>query len=169
MSGEGNEFCVHVHSGCNVCNAVVHPLDCLKDLINQCPDLPNNSILIHNNVVLSAAFSFAFYGITEGAHIFAMKVENKLNQIHNQVKERIKLKAEPLIQKMDKEEFRKIFIKARGMADDEIISQSYNSIFNPIVAQEAARIKDRFFERVEGTLKCHRKLISNFRKITQNS
>lgn len=157
MTEEGVEFCVHVHSGCNACDVLVHPFDCLKKLMTLCPDLPNNSILIHNNVVLSAAFSFAFYGISEGAHIFAFNADNKLYQF----RERIKIKVQPLIQKMDKEEFRKIFIKARGITDEELISQSYNSIFNPIVAQEAAKIKDRFFERVEGTLKYHRKLIKN--------
>lgn len=64
---------------------------------------------------------------------------------------------------MDFEEYRKIFCKVHGPhVDEETVTQSYNSLFNPTLAREAAKIKDRFFERVEGTIKCHRKLIKHF-------
>jgi hypothetical protein len=46
--------------------------------------------------------------------------------------------------------------------DEEVFDARYGNAGDPQFRREAARLKDRFFERIEGTIRSHRKMLTHF-------
>lgn len=110
--------------------------------------------IVYNNSVLSTAFSFAFYGIDDGSHIKVYPTPNEKEPKKSLVKR-------PPV--FDRDGYRRMYEKVHGKNyDEEQFVNSYRSFVNPELAREAAKLRDLFFERVEGTIKSHRRLIKNF-------
>ena len=114
-----------------------------------------HAILLHNGKILSGAFSFAFYNISDGDHIDV--IEPQIKQQNRDKKQKCRL--------FDFERYRQLYTKTRGENDDqEQIHESFKSFIDPIFAREVAKIRDRFFERIEGTIRSHRQLLTKFFK-----
>ena len=124
----------------------------------------NPLILMFKNMTLLSAFTFAFYGITDGSHIFL--IEHKTDKPNPRPKDVNREIAKNII---GREEFKKIFRRMRSSGDEEeSFETSYKTYVDANFAREAAKIKDRFFQRVEGTIKCHRKLIKHYVQSSHN-
>ncbi|OHT02083.1 hypothetical protein TRFO_07267 [Tritrichomonas foetus] len=135
----------------------VKALDSISSVLNNYPE-NRPSYFLHKNNVLMGAFTFAFYGITDNAHIYVVTSPAKESPPLQSEPKKIPIKNLP-----DKEMFKKIIQKLRLEDDeDEPFETVYKRYIDPRFARETAKMKDRFFQRVEGTIKCHRKLIKHF-------
>lgn len=162
-SAEDKVLNLNLHFGTKEIPAKVGMYDSIKALD---PILPAPCKIIYNSVVLSPAFSFSFYEIKNGSHLMLIpyQPEKKKKQIVYNQKEDNRLIAN--LMKVDREKCRMVFRKVHGADyDEEQFEQSYRAFLDPGLSKEAALIKDRFFTRVEGTIKAHRKLLRQFFQI----
>ena len=126
---------------------VVGSLDAVMSIVKKEWESPN-LIIVYNNSILSGAFSFAFYNIEDGATL--------------DVREHV-------VRKKQRKQKHFLFNWARCKSQvddendqDEKSSSAFKNLLEPSLAREVARIRDRFFQRVEGTIKSHRSLLSHF-------
>ena len=126
---------------------VVGSLDAVMSIVKKEWESPN-LIIVYNNSILSGAFSFAFYNIEDGSTL--------------DVREHV-------VRKKQRKQKHFLFNWARCKSQvddendqDEKSSSAFKNLLEPSLAREVARIRDRFFQRVEGTIKSHRSLLSHF-------
>lgn len=131
----------------------VDKLDAVMSIVQE--QWSPHTILLHNGKILSGAFSFAFYNISDGDHIDV--VEPQIEQRNRDKTQKRRL--------FDFERYRQLYTRIRGDNDDpEQIHESFKSFIDPIFGREVAKIRDRFFERIEGTMRSHRQLLAKFFK-----
>lgn len=153
---------IYLHYGTKEIPTTVGIYDSIKVLD---PILPAPCQIIYDSVILSPAFSFSFYDIKNESHLMLIPyhpTKKKKQIVYNQKEDN---KLANLI-KVDREKCLKIFKKIHGTNyDEEQFEQSYKTFLDPGLSKEAAMLKDRFFTRVEGTIKAHRKLLKQFFQI----
>lgn len=176
------EIQIILHKGDDIIPFRVGTLDAIRTIINKISfDTP--PLFIYKNSVLLNALSFAFYGITEGSHIYTVPIsQNKdgpplttdsasprNNSNDNSLFRNLRTPSFPLPQikkdfNAEREKFKKIFKKIHNDSaeEEESLDLVFKTYSDPNFARESAKIKDRFFQRVEGTIKCHRRLLKHF-------
>lgn len=175
---ENLEIQIILHKGDELIPFRVGPLDTIRTIVNKITfDTP--TLFIYKNSVLLNALSFAFYGITEGSHIYTVPISQNNNESslpfgsispnNNNLFKTIRTSSFPLPQikkdfTAEKEKFKKMFSKIHKDSGEEEDSfdLSFKTYSDPLFARESAKIKDRFYQRVEGTIKCHRRLLKHF-------
>lgn len=141
----------------------VRSLDSISSIFKKFPETQPISFskLIYNNIILSYAFSFAFYGINEGSHIYA--ITNTQTMQDDSQPRGIKQDIRNASPSVNKEQLRSVFMKKYGSYFNvEEFECNYKSFQNSSFASEIAKLKDRFYLKIEGTIKCHRRFIKNF-------
>ena len=138
---------IRVRRGSDTFPMVVGSLDAVMSIVKKEWESPN-LIIVYNNSILSGAFSFAFYNIEDGSTL--------------DVREHV-------VRKKQRKQKHFLFNWARCKSQvddendqDEKSSSAFKNLLEPSLAREVARIRDRFFQRVEGTIKSHRSLLSHF-------
>lgn len=160
----------------------VNSLDTIRTIMNKV-SFNSPTLFLYKNTVLLNALSFAFYGITDGSHIYTTPASPKGNGSNlpvgsvssaptpnNHLFNNLRASSFPFSQikkdfNAEKEKFKKIFkkkINQNSADEEESFDLSFKTYYDPLFARESAKIKDRFFQRVEGTIKCHRRLLKNF-------
>ena len=114
--------------GMHVKEIVVNRLDTINSL---CPPDQRRCFLF-NNSLLCSAFTFAFYGIPDGSHIFTY------------------------IQTIQKRATR-----ARGKVK-EFLQSKLKSTVNMEKHLEIAKLKDKFFSRIEGSYRVYQRVVNKF-------
>jgi hypothetical protein len=143
---------LNIHSGVEVCRVVLKSHDSLRSVMRQfkcCSQFR----AIYKNSVVSTGFSLAFLGIENGADIYTIP-EPKAD-----------LPAPPgrFAQKAcDRDTFDRMLSELHGPDCDEQFSGPGFAHVDRSFCHEMARLKDRFFERVEGNVRSHRKMLRNF-------
>lgn len=153
---QNKEFSIIVHNNDIESMFKVKSLDSIFTLINQIRSTTPYSIskLVYKNFILCHAFTFAFYGICEGSHIYAVTKEQ------NEQDEQKTSKTKPnIVPFLNKEHFIEFFEKKYG---SDGIDHYYNFCRKNSHALEVSKLKDQFYHKIEGTIKCHRKFINNF-------
>jgi hypothetical protein len=149
------ELEVFLHSAAEVLSVRVRATECVRSLFSRLP--PGEHVLTFNGCVLSTAFSFAFYGIQSGSHIYSMPFEPPCR--HPPAPDH---RPQPCEHLCDRESVARLLHELHGAGYDEDLCDRLWSHWDRPLAKEVARLRDRFFERVEGTVKCHRKMIKQF-------
>jgi hypothetical protein len=96
-------------------------------------------------------FSLAFLGIEDGADIYTLPedLHPMPEQTHSE-------------KVCDRECFFKVLGELHGPnCEDEFCGRCFSDC-DRTLCHQVARIKDRFFEKVEGTVRSHRKMLRNF-------
>jgi hypothetical protein len=151
---EDPEIHLTVHSGIESRHVSLRARDSLRSVMREFPNCSQFKA-IHNNSVVGTGFSLAFLGIEDGAHIYTIPQpppeppSSKPEQI-------------PIEKLCDRETFRRAFGELHGPDYDEELCRQCFSDCDTTICREVARLKDRFFDRVEGTIKAHRKMLRNF-------
>lgn len=179
---ENFDIQIILHKGDELIPFHVGVLDSIRTIINKI-SFDGPTLFLYKNSVLMTALSFAFYGITDGSHIYTVPIsQNRAgsplpigsvtpndNSNNNNILGTLRTSSFPLPQikkdfTSEKEKFKKIFKKIHKDSndDDESFDLSFKTYSDPLFARESAKIKDRFFQRVEGTIKCHRRLLKHF-------
>lgn len=157
------EFNIILHNNGEESKCKVRSLDSIFSLFNKLNDSPSPSIskLIYKNFILCQAFSFAFYGINEGSHIYAItKPQKDPNEIDNH---KDQPKNNSILYNFNREKFRGAFEKKYGKNyNEEEFENSYHCFKDPSISLEVSKLKDQFYHKIEGTIKCHRKFVNNF-------
>ena len=134
---------IRVRRGSDTFPMVVGSLDAVMSIVKKEWESPN-LIIVYNNSILSGAFSFAFYNIEDGSTL--------------DVREHVARKKQ-----RKQKHFLFNWARCKSQVDeDEQSSCAFKNLLEPSLAREVARIRDRFFQRVEGTIKSHRSLLSHF-------
>jgi hypothetical protein len=141
---EDSELEVTIHAPTEVRKIVVHGRDSLQSALANFPGCSQFKV-IHDKYVLMGAFSFSFCGIENGAHLYAIPAV-------------IEPRPPPKSETCDRESFCKMFTELHGSECNGELCQKCDAQF----VRQMSRLKDRFFERVEGTVKCHRQLLRHF-------
>ncbi|OHT03938.1 hypothetical protein TRFO_28724 [Tritrichomonas foetus] len=145
----------------------VKAFDSICSILNT---LKNNSplIFIYQNAILSNALSFSFYGIKNGSHIYAVTPKNGINchpssKCSNSNHRDLFAHKKLLSPMISKERFREAYEKKVGKdINEDKFLMAYRRYQDPQISNESAKIKDRIFHQIEGTIKCHRKMMRNF-------
>ena len=97
--------------------------------------------LLHffNGMLLIGAFTFHFYKLTNGDHIYSIPIGPKLSQ--------------------------EILNKFQSLKDLTEKQHEIHKRKMEMFKYETAKIKDQFFEKLEGTVACNRKLIERFKQL----
>jgi hypothetical protein len=156
------EFDVFLHSVAEILSVRVRATEPVRSLFSHLS--AGEYVLTFNGCVLSTSFSFAFYGIQSGSHIYSMPFEarpcrKELAPEH---------KPPPCERLCDRESVARLLCELHGADHDEDLCDKLWSHWDRPLAREVARLRDRFFERVEGTVKCHRKMIRQFFGLPQD-
>ena len=148
---------LHFHWTNKTCKVKVDPLSTIGNL--DCYD--NNLIFVHNGKILSPSFSFKFYEIENEDHINIARrtVSTKKNNyfISNTRSTRYSALSE-LLGPIEIKQYLKTVLGY--VPDQEYIQNVFNT--NPSLAREASKIKDRFFQRVEGSYNLNQKVMKRF-------
>ncbi|OHT09118.1 hypothetical protein TRFO_22120 [Tritrichomonas foetus] len=149
----------------------VRALDSISSLFSNLAAC-SKSRFFYGDKFLQTAFTFAFYGISEGDHIYSVKEApsepqnpqiSHLEKFINFKKKIFNFCPRKNLSQADMERFRKQFEKIHGRSyEEELFEQNYLSYVDPEIALETAKLKDKFYSRIEGTIKCHRKLVKSF-------
>ena len=118
----------------------VNPADTI-DSISKSIGIDSKLLHFFNGMLLIGAFTFAFYKLTNGDHIYSIPIGPYLSQ--------------DVINKFHS-------LKTLAEQDSQLHKQRIESF-----VRETARLKDQFFEKLEGTVNCNRKLIQRFRQLIQ--
>jgi hypothetical protein len=150
------ELEVHVHVASEILTVRVRRMDSVLSILPQLNGYADCT-LVHNGTILCAGFSFGFLGIENGAHLYTMPKPKQNprpmcpSQIHSACKKMC-----------DREHFTKLFAELQGPDyDPEFARRLYDAPSSWFV-REMAKFKDRFFDRLEGTVKCHRRFVSQW-------
>jgi hypothetical protein len=155
------ELDVFLHSAAEILSVRVRATESVRSLLSHLP--PGDYVLTFNGCILSTSFSFAFYGIQSGSHIYSMPFEPPCRHPP------VPLRRPPPCERLcDRESFARVLCELHGADYDEDLCDRLWSHWDKPLAKEVARLRDRFFERVEGTVKCHRKMIRQFFGFPQN-
>lgn len=156
ISSEDEGFNIILHAYGKLFNIPVKPLDPINlifDKINGAEDM-RSLTLMYNNSILIQALSFAFYGITHESHLYGFHDKPKVVSLEP-IEYRKPINA---FSSNNHEYLTKLYKKFKQSQGDDYHSfpdDQYLSI-------EKSKMKDRIFKKVEGTIRCHRKMIRNF-------
>jgi hypothetical protein len=147
------EIEVNVHISSKVLPLRVRQVDSVATILSKL-GAPRDCTLVHDSLILCPGFSFAFLGITDGAHVYSMPKEGPrppaaAPQPDPGAPARI----------CKREQLTKLFSELQGPDYDRELCDAAWGSRSPWILSEAAKIKDRFFDRVEGSVRCHRKLL----------
>lgn len=135
-----DEITVFVHDFMDKTHTlVVRPWDTIDTIAKR---IGVNMKLLHffNGMILIGAFTFGFYKLTNGDHIYSIPIGHCFTQ--------------NLIKK-----FRPINVKTEKSENESVREHSDSCRIDSFV-RETARLKDQFFQKLEGTVACNRKLFS---------
>ncbi|KAH0793318.1 hypothetical protein GPJ56_002728 [Histomonas meleagridis] len=139
----------------------VDPLSTISDL--DC--YQNDLLFVHNGNVLSPAFTFQFYQITSGDNIYvAKKATNPTKTIPIARFTKYLTPSELLDPIKRKKHFKAVL---GYVPDPEYMQFIVDNLTDPSLAIEASKIKDRFFQRVEGSYNLNQKVMSRFSSVQQ--
>jgi hypothetical protein len=149
---------VHVHVASKVLSLRVRRTDSVLSILSQLNGFADCQ-LVHNDTIICAGFSFGFLGIGNGAHLYTIpnaKPDQKIepmrpSQIHSACKKLC-----------DREHFTKLFAELQGPDFDPEFAQRLYECPSSGFVREMAKLRDRFFDRLEGTVKYHRKFVSQW-------
>ena len=185
-----DEIEIFFHHQCETIQCKVKPFDPILKLFDfikkNCQDnisFLSDFIFISNSIVLSGALSFQFYGIKDGSHIYS--INKNYDKIKKSVTDLINFAHDKIIptqyshnsskfnsnlhNSLSKIAFKEMFEKKNGTNyNPEFFESAYREHKRQKMSAEAAKLKDRFFQRIEGTVKCHRKFIRNFFQNSDN-
>lgn len=159
---ENKEIQVILHNDNKIIPLKVKIFDTIRTIKNELA-MNSPTLFIHNNLVLLSAFSFAFYGITEGSHIYSIPAPEKEKISLCSVE---KKNSSPALAATTDSNGGKIqkFIQRCTSAklDGDGFPLSGPQAIDPIFLRESAKLKDRMFQRIEGTIKLHRRFLRRF-------
>lgn len=145
----------------------VDPLDSIGSLQNHLSTAPHAKFeFVFNSLVLSPAFTFAFYGIKDQDTLTVCRTEPRLHRHRRRVSTPttppLSLPTLFQIQKHTDNLYRML-----GRRPDlESVQSAVEELTDPNIAQEAARLRDSLFKRIEGNPTWHRKMITRYRTIS---
>jgi hypothetical protein len=148
------EIQVTIHSGAIVRTVVVSSRDSMHIALTDFPDCSHLRV-IHDHSLLFTSFSWAFHGIESGAHIYT-------------VPERVEVHPPPSPPKREGahacsfDGFRRLFAEIHGTEYDRDLCSRCYALSHDKIGRQISRLRDRLFERVEGTVRVHRKMIRQF-------
>jgi hypothetical protein len=152
---ENPELQITIHSGTEIRPMTVHARDALRSVLTQFPDCSQCKIIYDGHMILTA-FSFSFYGMENGAHLYT--IPDMAVQAPPPPK-RTDTIAERIC---DKESFCRTFQELHGAdVDADLVRKCYGNC-DPQFMRQMSRLKDRFYDRVEGTVKSYRQLLKHF-------
>jgi hypothetical protein len=152
---ENPELQITIHSGTEIRPMTVHARDPLRSVLTQFPDCCQCKIIFEGHMLLTA-FSFSFYRMENGAHLYTIP---DMAAHAPPPPKRTETIAEQLC---DRESFCRAFKELHGAdVDVDLVRKCYADCDAQFMRQ-MSRLKDRFFERVEGTVKSHRQLLKHF-------
>jgi len=143
-----------IHYGdSKVDRVIVDPRSTIQSLEDFLP-LPKHRFVFLNNCLLIGSFTFSFYKVSNGDHLFCVPIAFSIAKtLQDKLSTNIGLK-NGLLSK---------FISSQGEKNLDAESASEKRISTFI--RETARIKDNFFQKVEGTMLSHRKTFEKFASI----
>jgi hypothetical protein len=118
-------------------------------------DPSSDYILTYGDFVLCGAFSLAYYGIANGAHVHSVPQLPKAApppEERTTVHQRI----------INRETFSRLFHELHGPNGDLTLRDQLFSHCDAPLVREIARLRDNFCARIEGTFRCHRNMVSHF-------
>jgi hypothetical protein len=151
---ESAEIQIILHTGTEAIPLDVSPRDSVRSLATHL-DQSSDYILTYGDFVLCGAFSLAYYGIANGAHIHSipqpLKAAPQLEK-HTTVYQKV----------IDRETFSRLFHELHGPSGDETLRDELFAHCDGPLLREMSRLRDNFCARIEGTVRCHRNMVSHF-------
>ena len=142
---------IYIHHGDNKIDKInINPRDTIQSIENHI-NLPKHRFVFLNNCILFGSFTFSFYKVTNGDHLFVIPMAFSIAKtIHE------KLTEFPILSK---------FLHSNNNQNN--INNSNNSSEKRISTflRETAKLKDQFFQKVEGTVLNHRKTLERLANI----
>jgi hypothetical protein len=155
MTADNPDVHLNIHSGVEICPVVLKARDSLRSVMREfkcCSQFK----AIHKSCVVSTGFSLAFLGIEDGADVYTIPEPAAALPPPPACKRTLAEKIS------DRDTFDRVFTELHGPDYDEQFSGACFSHLDRSFCREMARLKDRFFERVEGNVKSHRKMLRSF-------
>jgi hypothetical protein len=109
--------------------------------------------VVHEQRILFSAFSWAFCGIEDGADVYTIP----------EMSTGICPPPPPQPKTVEKAEFARAIAEVHGDGfDEQLCAQICEHCDGAQLARQLSRLKDKFFDRVEGSVKTHRRMLRNF-------
>ncbi|OHT17483.1 hypothetical protein TRFO_02506 [Tritrichomonas foetus] len=148
----------------------VRELDPLNILISSEDQVSSTNplILLNNWEVLFPSFSFKFYHINKGdeIHIIPQKREADRKSPEKNSKN-VGISHFPTLYQLH-EHTRQLFQLYGQKPDPESLQQVVEELADPKTAVESARLRDQFYNKIEGNVSSHRRLLKRFMNLTNN-
>lgn len=148
-----------VHTKESSKKAVVCPYDPLVVILNEDGKKPDTDTrVVYKDLLLVPSFSFKFYGINDGSHVYIVNVPHQSCEprvprvVHQQL---------PSIMQFNIQRNR--YYELYGSyPETESGAATMDFVVDPVFACESAKLHDRMFNKIEGTVSCHRRMISRY-------
>jgi hypothetical protein len=137
-----------VHTGGEVLPIVVSLMDSIWSVLNKAAVI-SPSVLVYNETVLSNAFSCAFYGIKDGSHLYTVPITPAPPVPTTEADLFQNKEFNKMVENLAAEDGKDPFSRSRTFSDFD-------------TRREFARLRDMFWERLEGTISCHRRMIQKW-------
>jgi hypothetical protein len=136
----------------------VQESDSVNVICESIPLCEAASIFLLAETVISPAFSFGFYGIHDGDEIVVL--DGRAPQGPDVTPGRPAFEFPTLCQlRQHSSELTRVFGYPPGM---ESLQRAMEELADPELASEAAKLRDRYFSRIEGSAASHRRLLLRF-------
>jgi hypothetical protein len=113
---------------------------------------------------ISPAFSLGFSGIGEGSHVWLVRRQRRSAKATPKwARRRFWAPPQLINRRLRAAWFRKMF---KWVPSEEVMQKFVDEAADPTVARELAKVKDRFMQRVEGSVDCYRKVVLQFVRST---
>jgi hypothetical protein len=155
MIADDPDIHLNIHTGVEVHPVIIKARDSLRSVLRgftSCSQLT----AIHKNAVVSTGFSLAFLGIDDGADIYTIPESHPHPPSTAEGKRTL---AEKIY---DRQTFDRMLSELHGPDHDQEFAGMCFGHMDQTFCHELARLKDRFFERIEGNVKSHRRMLRCF-------
>ncbi|KAH0790225.1 hypothetical protein GPJ56_005798 [Histomonas meleagridis] len=133
--------------------------DPISTLSNYLDNPEKKHFYLYNQNLVSPAFSFGYHGIKDNSEIEVFTIPGPKKKIPD--KYQMKVVNYPTLSQL-RECSKQSFHLFGQKPDFESIQRIVENMTNPDYINEAAKIHDQHFDKIEGNAPCHRKLINRF-------
>ena len=126
-----------------------------------------HSILLNNCEVLSPSFSFKFYKIKNGDELQIIPNKTCLSPKIEETRKRRNSSYCPSLSFVH-EHTHQLFQLFGQRPDQESLQQAVEELADPKTASESARLRDQYYNKIEGSVSSHRRLLKRFHTITNS-
>lgn len=140
---------------------ITDPITAILEFVPTSNDMKYN--ILHNSIVLSPAFSFAFHGINDGDILEIVKV----SELNTSWKRSVRRKSHCPTLSQVHEHSKELFRLYGYRPDIETMQRTVEELSDPELAALASKFRDNYFNKIEGNMASHRKMLLRFQALEQ--